>query len=652
MRFRKRPSIVVVLVAGILLFVFAVFSVPLLVSSGLRLWIWWKARQEHLSVKLDKIEAPLLRPVVIRGLRLEGAHEAGFRVEAQAGRISAGLNLKAIALRTGERAIRNISVDGLRMEIHRRTSAEPPLSESGWRTLQKLLPGSFDCQQLNVRIETGGAVALLRNASLSGNEIEAGHFATDQVLVMSPWFRQSFSQLRGATKWEENRLTLAGLSLAPGLDLPSITGDLSHLAEQNVGLNLDVEVFGGKVRAKISREWRANAKTWNVVGSAGDISLAQTAEALGFAQSISGMLHACNFTFRGNLLDPARASGWLWMELTAPAWHERAADLVMLGATLADREVHLQQLYVKQGPNDLTLSGDASLPATWSDWPNARLRADVSAAIVDLREFAGLFGANRDQFGGALTVEGTIHARDRDIRGHFSATGSALSLFQKPVDLLNATAKLDGTHVVIERFELGEAGDFLRAAGKIDIWHPQDSHGTIDLSLRDLSNYFSAAPAASALTGRLTVDGSNALIESLQFDNGALAIDFGGTLDFANLHNIGITLMPTSPLFDLGWMADSDCAGAFHLFPPHGPEKILPQIQRIDVGGDLLSDTWRIGLRHDIGPDRDWPICPGGNGHALNVAVAGAEMTEFAWSALRSFRSGQSQTLSLSSDQP
>ncbi|PYL09498.1 MAG: hypothetical protein DME34_02535 [Verrucomicrobia bacterium] len=75
MRFRKRPSVVVLLVAAFLLFVFGALSTPLLVSSVLRLWIWWKARQEHLSVTIDKIEAPLLRPVVIRGLRLETAQE-------------------------------------------------------------------------------------------------------------------------------------------------------------------------------------------------------------------------------------------------------------------------------------------------------------------------------------------------------------------------------------------------------------------------------------------------------------------------------------------------------------------------------------------------------------------------------------------------
>ena len=115
---------------------------------------------------------------------------------------------------------------------------------------------------------------------------------------------------------------------------------------------------------------------------------------------------------------------------------------------------------------------------------------------------------------------------------------------------------------------------------------------------------------------------------------------------------VGLTLIPANLLFDLGWLGGSDCAGAFHLFAARGPEKIPLHIEKIDIAGDVFGGAWRLGLRHDVGPDRDWPICPGGNGYALNLAVAGPEMTEFAWSALRSFHIGQPQTLSLSSDQP
>src|SRR5712691_8282326 len=408
MAFRNR--LLVVALSGAVLFLFTIWSAPFAVSNGLRLWIWLKARQEHLTVKIDKIEAPFLRPVVMRGLRIVSAPDAAFHVEVNAPQSKLGLSLKAILLHASGRAIQTLSVDDLRMEIQRGKATKPSLTENGWRTLQKLLPGNFAFERLNLRIEMGPTVIVARNVSVSGNEIESGRFGTDQVMIVSPWFRQTFSQLRGATKWEENRLTLAGLSLTRGLDLPSATGDLSHLAHQNIGLEFDVEVFGGKLRAEISHDWRSDGANWNLVGSATNISLAQTSEAIGSAESVDGLLHACKFSFRGNFLDPTRATGWLWTELTAPAWRERSADVVMLGATLSSRQIEIEQLYLKQGKNELTLKGEASFPTNSFEWLDSDFRGDISASIVNLGDFARLFGANRGDFAGAIAIEGTVNA--------------------------------------------------------------------------------------------------------------------------------------------------------------------------------------------------------------------------------------------------
>src|SRR6266550_456095 len=83
--------------------------------------------------------------------------------------------------------------------------------------------------QPDVRVEDGPTVILLRNASLSASEIEAGRFYADEIMIASPWFRQTFSQLRGATSWQGNRLTVAALTLTRGFDLQSITVDLSRI---------------------------------------------------------------------------------------------------------------------------------------------------------------------------------------------------------------------------------------------------------------------------------------------------------------------------------------------------------------------------------------------------------------------------------------
>jgi len=248
--------------------VLAIWFAPFAVSHSLRLWIWWKAREQKLTVKIDQIDAPLLRPVVVRGFRMTSAPDAALHIDVSAVQATGNLNLKAILMRMGGRAIRTLSVEGLHAELRRNYATGTTLTESGWATLQKLLPDSLNLGPFDLRVEDGPTVILLRSVSLSASQIEAGRFSADEVTIASPWFRQTFSQLRGATNWQDTRLTLGGLTLTRGLDVPSLTADLSHLGNQRVGLEFDADVFGGKTRGSISNEWRSRHSNWNVVGSA------------------------------------------------------------------------------------------------------------------------------------------------------------------------------------------------------------------------------------------------------------------------------------------------------------------------------------------------------------------------------------------------
>src|ERR1700730_15917419 len=104
------------LLAGLLIFLtglVAIWFAPFAVSHSLRLWIWWKAREQKLTVKIDQINAPFLRPVVMHGLRMTSAPDAAFHIDVSAAQATVNLNLKAILMRMGGRAIRLRSVQGL-----------------------------------------------------------------------------------------------------------------------------------------------------------------------------------------------------------------------------------------------------------------------------------------------------------------------------------------------------------------------------------------------------------------------------------------------------------------------------------------------------------------------------------------------------------
>ena len=507
-RFQRRflLAILVLVIGAVLAFAFS----PALIARGIRAYVWWQTRGEMVMVQIDRIEAPFFRPVVMQGVRLQTTPNAAWRIDLAVKQLTLSFNFESILLRTRDRAIRSLSVEGLHIEANRR-GAGAAISENQWNALQRLLPESFDVAPFDVRVEDGSSILLTRNVSLTGSPVEAGRFRADEIVIASPLFRQTFTGLRGASKWQDNRLTLAGMTLSHGLDIQWVTADLSRIGRRRMTLEFDLDTFGGKVRGSVSNEWRSRHSNWNVAGSANDISLSQTAEAIGFTNRLDGLLHAGKFTFRGDPALPLRATASLWAELTSPAWGDREADVIMLGVSLYNRRVGVQQLYIQQRKNQLTLSGEATFPTTTSDWWHPEFHGNISAAIDDLGEFATLFGAERKDFAGRITIEGTMNAGNRNIGSNLSVNGTDLRIFQNSVDLLTAQVTLKSSTLEVEQLDLKHKNDWLQARGAIETSSEHNYSGSIDASVRNLGDYLStfckgadAKPAAADLHATIT----------------------------------------------------------------------------------------------------------------------------------------------------
>ena len=489
MPLRNRLSFATLLI--LLVVLLAIIFAPFVVSNGIRLWVWWLARQEGFVASIDKVDASFLRPVVIRQLHLKSMRDNVFRVDITATDASVGLNFRHVLLHMRGRIIRDLSIRELRVELHRSNPDLRAITRRGWSTLQRLLPENLSIANSEMRVESGPTLILLRRGMLSASETEAGRFSASEVMIASPWLRQTFSQLRGATHWEANRLTLGGLTLSRGLDLQSATADLSRLGKQRVGLQFDVDVFGGKIRGNISHEWRSQHSNWKIAGGASDISLGQTSDAFGFADRVDGLLHAANFTFRGNLVEPDRVTASLWSELTGLTWRNRTAEAIMLGAAVYNRKIELQQLYIRQKSNQLTLSGEAAFPANSSGWLSPDFRGNISASINQLGDFVALFGANPGDFAGKITIEGAMDTRDRKFGGHLAVEGASLTFFKTGIDSLAANLNLRGTELEVEQLEIKRKNDSLRGQGKIDMSREHNYSGTVDARADNLLEYFS-----------------------------------------------------------------------------------------------------------------------------------------------------------------
>ena len=184
-----RNRVVLSILLLLLIVVLTIALAPFAVSNGVRLWVWWFARQEGFVATIDKVEAPFLRPIVIRQLHLKSVRDNALRVDVTAADARLTLDLKHILLHAGGHDIRDLSVGELRAELHRPNPTVRTLSERGWATLHRLLPQNLSIAKLETRVENGPTLILLRNASLSANETEPGRFIASDLMIASPWVR-------------------------------------------------------------------------------------------------------------------------------------------------------------------------------------------------------------------------------------------------------------------------------------------------------------------------------------------------------------------------------------------------------------------------------------------------------------------------------
>src|SRR5436190_6435969 len=457
MRFKKflLLSCASLLVAGIL----TVCLTPLLVAGGLQLWIARTARQDGLRITFEKIEAPMLRPVVVHKLQIASQLGAPFHITVEAPRVEITLNFAALFNRSRGRFLRSLMADAIAVDIRRNLQPPPAPQRFAWRLIEDLLADNFKFSGVELHVENGETVVDLHNGTLSGAQIEAGIFNASDVTIESPWFRKSFPQLGGVTSWQDSQLTIGAVAITRGLDLDAVTIDLSHIGESRIGFEMALDAFGGKLRARISTEDRQDKRTWDAAGAASEISLAQMSDALDLTDRASGSLHACKFTFRGEATNLREATATLWAEVTGLTWRDRTADTIMIGASLYNRQVQVEQLFVKQRNNQFTLSGESALPQKWSDWLNPDFRGDISASIKDLGDFARLFGARAADFAGQIDISGSVSARERKLGGQLSASGNSLTLFRAPFESLRVELGLKESRLEIEEFELRRKND-------------------------------------------------------------------------------------------------------------------------------------------------------------------------------------------------
>ena len=504
----RRKRFLILFLASLFVAALVVFLAPFIVASGVHFWMARAARQQGLRIETDRIEAPFLRPVIIHKLRLTNGPNAPFQINGAVSRLEINLNL--VGIFTGApRPVRWLAAEEVTLDIRRNAQPSTPVQHFAWPLLDNLLSDNFKLSGVRLHVENGGTMVDLRDGTLTGSQLESGVFTAQEIAIDSPWFQKSFSNLRGATSWQENRLVVGALSLMPTLDLDTITVDLSAIAESRIGLEMHLDAFGGKVRARVSSDDHGNKRIWDMAGDGSGISLAQMSDTLAWTNRASGSIHACKFTFRGEMTDLRNATASLWAEVSGLTWRDRTADTVMIGASLYNREVQVEQLYIKQRDNQLTLSGEFALPQTSADWIKPALRGDISAEINDLGDFARLLGWSPSEFSGRLLANGSVSVREQKFGGQLTVSGTSLVLFRSPIESLNVNLSLEDSRLSIAQFELRQKEDFFRAQGDFALAGDRSYTAAFQTSVADIADYagfISRWTEPFALGGNVSVD--------------------------------------------------------------------------------------------------------------------------------------------------
>ncbi len=467
---------------------------PFVVARGVRFWISWAAQRQGLVAEIGQVEAPFLRDLTLRKFSLRSAETGGHDISIHAESIKADLNLHALFFRRPQRVLRAVRIQQLtgqvRVPVVARTTAP-----TDWRSWAQSLPENFEIVEADFDVTTATTFVSFRGARLTASAIESGKFLAQRLSITSPVLRRTFHDLRGATSWEGARLTIAGIPLARGLDLEALTLDLSRLARRRLGLELHLDTYGGTLRASFLG--RGGKKFGlELAGSAANVSLAQLSAALGFVEPMTGSVRASKFTFRGNPGEFLDATASVWMEATDFAWRARRADNVMLGATYYNRRLEVDQLYVRQSGNTLTVNGELLWPKQWRSWMQLPFRGQLNATLPDLNAFAQLFGATTGDFSGALTAEGQVDMVDPAAAGQLRWEGQGVKFRGVALDSLGAALRLQDHEIALEKLEMRRGEDFLWAEGTLDLAAGHRFSGRLTGAMTDLGVYAPLLPAA------------------------------------------------------------------------------------------------------------------------------------------------------------
>jgi len=470
----------------------------LLIPPVFRTCVWLVLQEEGVRqgsfVRLGGMRGSVWEPIILERVRWSSEGLRGGALVAEAEWVEVRFKWENLLHRaTASRVCDFLEVKGLKFEwtqagkISERSRSQELLS---WKLpFAWPLPNRIIFELTSGLVKSGATQWRFEESSLELSEVAPGELKLGKFGVKAGEWERSFRDLKARTSLQGGRIQLGQLQVMEGVLVDTLLLDLIGEGDGKITAEMHVRAFGGELRVRGAAFPESSEEPLEASGTFSKLGVAPLASFFGVTEAAGGVLEEGKFNFRGSPRALSRGSASLRLEARNFQWESRQWDSLVVGATLMDRRIQVPEFALRQGHNELQLSGDMLLPGGGVSWWKADFGMNVTARIGNLTELSALLLPEFKYTAGALTVDGAVRSQGGVLGGALILTGSKLMWRKAPIEELNAAVKLEGNDIRILSAQLLNRADLVKAKGVVHVGDGWWYDGEFRAAVGNLGNY-------------------------------------------------------------------------------------------------------------------------------------------------------------------
>ncbi len=393
-----------------------------------------------------------------------------------------------------------LEIDGVSAKLALPAGAPvPAVSSAPWVDLRPggdwlRMPLFFDLRDADVIMERGTEFIRASNLKFIASALEPGHLVAGQLTIKTTWFSKNFREVRGRTSLEGTRITAAGMTLAPELKVNTFSVELADLPMGKIAWETALDAFGGTLVAEAEIAPHDKDLGLSVNGRFANINLGSLSTFFGLSEAAGGVIREGTFIFHGSPRDITLGDSRLRLEADRVQWESRQWDTLVLGLSVVEQRLVIPECKLKQGSNELALSGTLAMPQPGAKWWELPFDLKIDASIRNLTELSALLLPEFTYTAGELFLRGSVSgsgAKPKTLPsydGQLIVNGRGLKWRTAPLDHLTGALVFKGREAQIVNAQFDNDDDYLRANGTVSL-DTGGFDGRVRASVRDLRLY-------------------------------------------------------------------------------------------------------------------------------------------------------------------